>query len=93
MSETEKKRLFYYVAFHDDHVSFRKKHLRRHLKIASFEEFQKLMILQTADAKAHIQVPVIEERVQICEALAGEYGRALYQSIIEEKKAQAGRSI
>ena len=65
LSETEKKRLFYYVAFHDDHVSFRKKHLRRHLKIASFEEFQKLMILQTADAKAHIQVPVIDERVQI----------------------------
>ena len=51
------------------------------------------MLLQTADAKAHIQVPVIEERVQICEALAGEYGRELYQSIIEEKKAQAGRSI
>ena len=93
LSETEKKRLFYYVAFHDDHVSFRKKHLRRHLKIASFEEFQKLMLLQTADAKAHIQVPVIEERVQICEALAGEYGRELYQSIIEEKKAQAGRRI
>lgn len=93
LSETEKKRLFYYVAFHDDHVSFRKKHLRRHLKTASFEEFQKLMLLQTADAKAHIQVPVIEERAQICEALAGEYGRELYQSIMEERKPQADKRI
>lgn len=85
LPEAEKKRLFYYTAFHDDHVSLRKKHLRRHLKMASFEEFQKLMLLQTADAKAHIQVPVIEERVRTCEALAGKYGRELYQSIIEEE--------
>lgn len=85
LTEEEKKRLFYYVAFHDDHVSLRKKHLRRHLKIASFEEFQKLMLIHTADARAHLQVPVIEERVRICEALAGEYGKKLYQSIIEEE--------
>ena len=61
--------------------------------MASFEEFQKLMLLQTADAKAHIQVPVIEERVRTCEALAGEYGRELYQDIIKEEAVQAGRNF
>ncbi len=33
--------------------------------------FQHLMLLQEADAKAHIQIPVIAERAEICGRLAG----------------------
>lgn len=76
------KELLYYVEYHDDHVSVKLKHVRRHTKMVSFETFQNLMLLQTADAKAHIQLPVIAERVEICKQLAGEEGRKLYQRIL-----------
>lgn len=77
------RELLYYVNYHDDHVSVKLKHVRRHTKMVSFEMFQNLMLLQAADAKAHIQLPVIAERVEICERLAGEEGRNLYQRIWE----------
>ena len=48
--------LLYYVKYHDDHVSVKLKHVRRHTKMASFAMFQNLMLLQLADAKAHIQI-------------------------------------
>lgn len=73
------KRLLYYVAYHDDHVSIKLKHLNRHMKMASFEEFKHLMLLQIADAKAHVQIPIIAERVEICSALATEKGEELFQ--------------
>lgn len=63
--------LLYYVKYHDDHVSVKLKHVRRHTKMASFAMFQHLMLLQEADAKAHIQIPVIAERAEICGRLAG----------------------
>ena len=75
--------LLYYVKYHDDHVSVKLKHVRRHTKMASFAMFQNLMMLQTADAKAHIQIPIIAERAEICERLAGEEGRLLYQRILD----------
>lgn len=75
--------LLYYVKYHDDHVSVKLKHIRRHTRMVSFAVFQNLMLLQVADAKAHIQIPVIAERVEICERLAGEEGRKLYQRILE----------
>lgn len=78
----DKKRLLYYVEYHDDHVSLRLKHVRRHLQMADFEEFQKLMLLQVADAKAHVQIPVIVNRITICGALAGEEGVELYRRIL-----------
>lgn len=77
------KRLLYYVKYHDDHVSLRLKHLKRHLLMVSFEEFQNLMLLQVADAKAHVQIPIVAERVMICGALAGEDGVKLYRKILE----------
>lgn len=82
LSPEDKKRLLYYVAYHDDRVSLRLGHVRRHLKMASFEEFQKLMLLQVADAKAHVQIPVVEMRCRICEALAGEEGVEFYKRIL-----------
>lgn len=84
LSDVEKDRLLYYVRYHDDHVSLRIKHLRRHLRMgASLEEFKTLMLLQVADAKAHIQVPVVKERLEICGQLAGEYSDSLYRAIME----------
>lgn len=38
----------YYVKYHDDHVSVKLKHVRRHTKMASFAMFQNLMLLATA---------------------------------------------
>lgn len=62
------------------------KHLRRHINLgASLEEFQNLMKLQVADAKAHIMIPIIAERIEICNQLSGEYGQKLYQEILEGK--------
>ncbi len=85
LTEEEQRKLLYYVEYHDDHVSLRIKHLRRHLKMVSFEEFQNLMRLQMADAKAHVMLPFVVERIQICEQLAGEYGEKLYGDILAGK--------
>lgn len=80
------RRLLYYVEYHDDCVSLRMKHLRRHLNMgASIEEFQNLMNLQVADAKAHIMLPVILERIDICSKWAGEYANQVYKDILAGK--------
>lgn len=73
LTRDERHRLLYYVEYHDDRVSLRPKHLRRHLGMVGLTEFQNLMFLQVADAKAHILLPIIEERIRICETWAGEY--------------------
>lgn len=81
LSKDEQRRLLYYVAYHDDRVSLRRKHLRRHLQIASLEEFKNLMYLQAADAKAHIMLPIVEERIRICETWANGYADELYNKV------------
>lgn len=86
LSEDERRRLLYYVKYHDDRVSLRMKHLRRHLNLGySLYEFQNLMKLQVADAKAHIIIPVIQQRIDICEQWSREYGESLYKDILEGK--------
>lgn len=82
------KRLLYYVEYHDDHVNKKLKHLNRHLKMVTYEEFKNLMLLQVADAKAHVQLPIIAERVEICSALAGEEGEVFYQIHLEQVKRE-----
>ena len=82
------KRLLYYVEYHDDHVSKKLKHINRHMKLATFEEFKNLMLLQVADAKAHVQLPIIAERVNICSALAGDEGEDFYKKYLEEKNGK-----
>ena len=82
------KRLLYYVEYHDDHVSKKLKHIDRHMKLATFEEFKNLMLLQMADAKAHVQLPIIVERVNICSALAGDEGEAFYKKYLEVKNGR-----
>lgn len=79
LTEEEIQRLLYYVEYHDDRVSLRRKHLKRHLEMVSFEDFQNLMQLQVADAKAHVMLPIIEERVRICEMWAGNYGKEMLE--------------
>ena len=82
LSEEDRKRLIYYVEHHDDRMSLRLKHVREHMKIpVTFETFQKLMLLEVSDALAHVQIPIVAERVQICSALAGEEGRRLYKQL------------
>ncbi len=78
------RRLIYYVRYHDDRVSLKIKHLKEHMKIATLDEFKKLMLLQVADAKAHVQIPIIAERVLICTKLSGEYADELYKQIEQE---------
>lgn len=85
LSEKEINRLLYYVRFHDDPVNLRLKCLRRHLQMASLDEFQKLMLLQVADAKAHVQIPIVLERIRICEILSGDYAVKMYEEIQAEK--------
>ncbi len=85
LCDDDKRRLLYYVEYHDDRVSVKRKHVRRHLNIpVSLQEFQRLMLLEASDAKAHVQMPIIAQRVEICEQLAGEEGMNLYQLIQDE---------
>ena len=82
LRDDEQRRLIYYVEYHDDRVSLRMKHLRRHLNMGvSLQEFQNLMRLQVADAKAHVLIPVVRQRIEICGKLAEEYGEELYRKI------------
>lgn len=83
LSEEEQERLLYYVAHHDDRMSLRLKHLREHLNIpVSFQVFQNLMHLEVSDAIAHVQIPIVAERVRVCSAMAGEEGCELYERIL-----------
>ena len=80
LTEDEERRLLYYVEYHDDRVSLRMKHLRRHLKLgSSVSEFQTLMKLQVADAKAHVLITIVQQRIEVCEKLSGEYAEELYR--------------
>lgn len=86
LTEDEERRLLYYVEYHDDRVSLRMKHLRRHLKLgSSVSEFQTLMKLQVADAKAHVLITIVQQRIEVCEKLSGEYAEELYREILAGK--------
>ena len=86
LPQDEIARLLYYVEYHDDWISLRIKHLRRHLKLVSFDTFKKLMVLEMADAKAHVMIPIIEERIDICSKWAGDYGREKYLWLLKEEE-------
>ena len=81
-SEVDRKRLMYYILFHDDRLSKKLKHINRHMKVATWNEFQHLMLLQVADASAHVLSEVIEKRINICMELMGEEGELLYRSYL-----------
>lgn len=82
------RRLLYYVRYHDDRVSLKLKHLKRHLEVVDLDTFKKLMMLQVADAKAHILHPLIQQRIDICTTWVN--GHAEQKMIaLEEKEATA----
>jgi len=70
LNEDEKRRLYYYVYYHDDRIKLKQSHVDRHLSMVSIEEFQNLMRLEVADALAHVQLPLIQERVRVCGILS-----------------------
>jgi len=78
-------RLIYYVEYHDDRVSLRRKHLKRHLQMVSMETFKKLMLLEVADAKAHVIYPIIQERIDICSTWHTDYADEIQKKLNEEK--------
>jgi hypothetical protein len=51
------------------------------LQLASLAEFKNLMRLQVADATAHIVLPVIEERIRVCERWADGYADEVYLAL------------
>lgn len=81
LSQDEQRRLLYYVEYHDDRVSLHQKHLKRHLQLATLAEFKNLMRLQVADAKAHVMLPVIEERIRVCGMWADGYADEVYSEL------------
>jgi len=95
LKNEDKERLLYYVEYHDDRVSLRIKHLRRHLQIVSLETFKKLMLLEVADAKAHIIDERIQERIYICNTWASGYADELVQNgnVIEQVPASYSERI
>ena len=38
-----------------------------------------------ADAKAHVMIPIVQQRIEICEKLTGEYAEELYKDILAGK--------
>ena len=82
LSEDDIKRLIYYVAHHDDTMHLTVDCVKEHLNTpVTFETLQNLMHLEVADALAHVQIPVVVKRVEVCSALAGEEGWKLYRQI------------
>jgi hypothetical protein len=73
ISKEDEYLLLYYVLHHDDHISLRVKYLRKHLESIDLESFKHLMLLEVADAKAHVLIPVVQQRVEICSQWSGEY--------------------
>ena len=74
------------MGYHDDRVSLKIKHLRRHLVLgASLTEFRNLMKLQVSDAKAHIMIHIVEQMIEICRQLSGELEEQMYDEIIKRK--------
>ena len=83
LSEDDIHRLIYYVAHHDDTIHLSERCVRNHLSIpVSFKTLQNLMHLEVSDALAHVQIPVVVRRVEVCSAMAGEEGRRLYNRIL-----------
>lgn len=81
-SEDDIRRFVYYVAHHDDTMHLTVECVKEHLDVpVTFQTLQNLMHLEVADALAHVQIPVVVNRVEVCSAMAGEEGRKLYEQI------------
>ena len=73
------------MEFHDDHVGFKAKHLRKHYERVPLWMFQNLMLLQMADAATHdMKKELICERYMTCRELYREKGGELYRWLENE---------
>ena len=87
LSKEDEARLVYYVEFHDDHVGFKPKHLRKHYERVPLSIFQNLMLLQMADAITHdTEKPLIQERYTTCKMLYDGKAEELYRWLENEKE-------
>lgn len=74
------RRLIYYVEHHDDRMSVDERCVNAYFdKGVSLEEFRNLMHLQVADALAHVQIPIVAQRVEKCRILSGAYACEVFR--------------
>ena len=43
--------------------------INKYSSMESFLAFKNLVLLELADAKAHVMIPVVQKRVEVCEKL------------------------
>lgn len=85
LTREQVRRLLYYVEYHDDQMSLRMKSIVRHAEMVPIGEFKNLMILQIADAKAHVLLPMVQKRIEVCTTLLGDYSDEAYARVRERK--------
>lgn len=69
-TEAEHIRFHYYVYYHDERMKLSQEMVDKHLDLVGMEVFQNLMRLEVADALAHVQIPIIRDRVRVCTILS-----------------------
>lgn len=79
LSSKQQQDLLFYVLHHDDHVSLLPKVLLNLYNLAP-NLFFNLLELEIADAKAHVLVPIVKERLDICTKLKD---KSFFFSLIE----------
>jgi tRNA nucleotidyltransferase (CCA-adding enzyme) len=65
LSVDEIRRLLFYIRYHDC------MNLKSLLNVVSRAELRNLVLLQIADAEAHIQLPAVERRILLCREFLG----------------------
>ncbi len=82
LTKEEENRLLYYVKYHDESMELSAECVNKYLQEESVEVFKKLMMLHVADARAHILVPMMAKRVEVCSKLSGVYADELAKQIL-----------
>lgn len=69
LSDEDVKRLLFYIEHHDDMLYNSIDCINKYSSMESFLAFKNLVLLELADAKAHVMIPVVQKRVEVCEKL------------------------
>ena len=78
LDEEDRRRLLYYVEFHDEQIGSDKVIRNILNRTQNYEQFHSLILLQLSDARAHAPVDIVKARIRLCERLAGSEGRRIY---------------
>ena len=62
-----RKALLYYIEYHNDLPGRVRKFVKKHMKLATFQEFLNLMEFEIADAHAQMSYNASRERVELCQ--------------------------